>query len=510
LPPTPTSGWSTVTPTAMRRTECPRSLSRAATIWSRSRAATALTSATVCQPRHPPKLTSSARASTYSQFASTANWPELSNTSLGQVLGDAATTCASCGESSGWRGVVNRIERLRPRQPFLARRPLELQAVPVAEDAPDCVDIGVGHLADKLRVHGWATSSTVRCWNYQQTAPSPRRGSPSSVDGVPVLKHSGTPIATWPAAGCGPYAGRVSDNSVVVLGGSGLVGSRVLELWSEDMLANLLAPTHADLDVLDGEALKTFLRQTDAPVVLNLAAWADVDAAEPERGDLHGPVYGLNVVHPGRLASVCGELGKYLVHVSTDYVFDGTSTERPYREGDATNPLGWYAQTKELGERRVLDSGTRACVVRIEMPFTARAHPRSDFARICLTRLGAGELIMGVEDQRITPVFLDDVVHALRLIACERFAGIVHVAATDWTTPYGFARSIAQRLGLNTGLVHPQQFEIFAAGRAAPRPQHSWLDVSLFAESFGRHVLRPGDAQLDAWINQLATTPSRA
>jgi dTDP-4-dehydrorhamnose reductase len=302
----------------------------------------------------------------------------------------------------------------------------------------------------------------------------------------------------------------VPDNAVVVLGGSGLVGSRVLELWAQDADPRPLAPTHADLDVLDGDAVKAFLRQTDANTVLNLAAWADVDGAEAERGDVHGRVFALNAAYPARLASVCGELGKYLLHVSTDYVFDGTRAERPYREGDATNPLGWYAETKRVGEGHVLDSGARASVVRIEMPFTARAHPRSDFARICLNRLQAGQSILGVEDQRITPVFLDDVARALRLIAAERFLGIVHVAAADWTTPYRFARSIAQRLGLDTGLVVPERFEIFAARRAARRPQHSWLDVSFFADMFGRNVLRPSEVQLDAWVKQLANAPSRA
>jgi dTDP-4-dehydrorhamnose reductase len=297
---------------------------------------------------------------------------------------------------------------------------------------------------------------------------------------------------------------------LVVLGGSGLVGTRVLELWADQAELDVVAPSHAELDVLDPAAVADFLRRTDAPVVLNLAAWADVDGAEAELGDQEGRVYALNVDHPARLASLCAELGTHLVHVSTDYVFDGTSAERPYREADATHPLAWYAQTKQLGERRVLESGAQVCVARIEMPFTARPYPKRDFARLCLGRLIAGESIVGVEDQRITPVFLDDVAKALRLITAERFTGIVHVAAADWTTPYQFARSIAQRLGLDTDLVHPEQFENFAARRAARRPQHSWLDVSLFAEVFGRDVLRTSEAQLEAWVNQLATAASRA
>jgi dTDP-4-dehydrorhamnose reductase len=306
------------------------------------------------------------------------------------------------------------------------------------------------------------------------------------------------------------YAAGVSETAIVVFGGSGLVGSRVLELWADAAEAMVIAPTHAELDVLDDHALGEFLRQTRAPVVLNFAAWADVDAAEPERDDRHGRVFGLNALYPGRLASLCGELGKYLLHVSTDYVFDGTSAERPYREDDPPHPLGWYAQTKQLGEQRALDSGASVCVARIEMPFTARAHPRRDFPRIVRARLEAGEPILGVQDQRITPVFLDDAARALRLIAEARFTGIVHVAAADWTTPYDVARSIATRLGLNPHLVQPEQFHNFSAGRAAPRPQHSWLDVSLFEEQFGRAVLRPVEAQLDAWVNQLATVSSRA
>src|SRR5207237_2445386 len=122
-------------------------------------------------------------------------------------------------------------------------------------------------------------------------------------------------------------------------------------------------------------------------------AWADVDGAEPERGNTSGRVYALNASFPTQLAGICQERGKHLVHVSTDYVFDGQLAERPYTESDPTQPLSWYARTKLLGERGVLDSGASVCVTRIEMPFTRRDHRKLDFARLCQRRLAAGQPI---------------------------------------------------------------------------------------------------------------------
>jgi dTDP-4-dehydrorhamnose reductase len=196
--------------------------------------------------------------------------------------------------------------------------------------------------------------------------------------------------------------------------------------------------------------------------------------------------------------------------VSTDYVFDGANDERPYREDDATGPVCWYAETKLAGERAVRSSGAQACIARIEMPFTGRDYPKRDLARTICERLRASQPITGVMDQRITPIFLDDAVRAFRLLAEARYTGNVHVAAADWTTPLTFARSIAERLGLNADLIQPESFDTFALKRVATRPQHSWLDVSLFAELFGADVLRPVESELDSWVDQLLTVPGAA
>jgi dTDP-4-dehydrorhamnose reductase len=287
---------------------------------------------------------------------------------------------------------------------------------------------------------------------------------------------------------------------VIVLGGSGLVGSRLRQLWASEL--DIVAPRHAELDVLDSAALESFLETSPARSVVNLAAWADVDGAQHERGDTTGLVYRLNVEFPARLAGLTRGFGKHLVHVSTDYVFGGTNAERPYREDDPTEALCWYAETKREGEVGVASADPTACVARIEMPYTAAQHAKRDLARLVASRLTDGQTVQGVTDQRITPVFLDDAAAALRRLVEARYHGIVHVAASQWTTPYDFACAIARRLGLNTDLVEPVAFADFAVTRAARRPQHSWLDVSRFTSAFGAGILRSVDDALDVWTRQ--------
>jgi dTDP-4-dehydrorhamnose reductase len=294
---------------------------------------------------------------------------------------------------------------------------------------------------------------------------------------------------------------------VLVLGGSGLVGARVIESWTDEFEVH--APTHAELDVLDETTLRRALEHSDAQVVLNFVAFADVDGAEAEQSNQHGRVYALNVGYPGALARACRATRKHLVHISTDYAFDGTRSERAYREDDPTRPLCWYARTKVLGEQAVQQHLPSACIARIEMPFTARPHAKRDLARLSADRLAARQPMQAVVDQRITPVFLDDAALALAHLARARTAGIVHVASTDSTTPYEFARGIAARLHHDAALVQSVRFEAFSTTRPARRPQHSWLDVSLFESLFGPGILRPQAEQLDAWAEQLLASPAR-
>jgi len=288
--------------------------------------------------------------------------------------------------------------------------------------------------------------------------------------------------------------------TIAILGGSGLVGSRLRETWSET--AEVLAPAHADLDVLDAAALDAFIASTSAETVGSCVAVADVDGCEPESGDLSGRAYRLNADFPRRLAEACQHAGKHLVHISTDYVFDGEKASAPYVEDDRTGALCWYAETKLRGEQAIVGANSEAAIARIEMPFTAAAHPKRDLARTLAARLHAGQPVQAVTDQRITPVLLEDAAVALRRLVESRRAGVIHIASTTSTTPHALATSLAKHLRVSETLVQPVAFEQFAATRPARRPRHSWLDVSRFSGHFGSGILRPVEDEMDLWARQ--------
>ena len=290
------------------------------------------------------------------------------------------------------------------------------------------------------------------------------------------------------------------SKTVAILGASGLVGSTLAEIWSREY--DLVTPSHRDLDVLDSNALLAFVAQTAATAIVNAVAWADVDGAEAQKDDVNGAAHRLNVHFPRQLAQSCRQRGKYLLHISTDYVFDGTKAEAPYLENDQPRAVCWYAETKLRGEQAVQEADPAAGIARIEMPFTGRPRAKRDLARTLAARMEQNQPIQGVTDQRITPLFLDDGAAALRALLDGRHSGLIHVAASDYITPYDFACGIADRLHLSREHVQAESFSRFSMTRSAKRPQHSWLDVSRFTKLYGPGILRPVQDELDLWVEQ--------
>ncbi len=273
-------------------------------------------------------------------------------------------------------------------------------------------------------------------------------------------------------------------------------GGTELILGAGGMLARGLAAErpHAlslgirDLDITDPAALARAV-VPGVSVVWNAAADTRVDLAETDPAHL-----AVNDVAVGVLAGLCREAGALLVHVSTDYVFDGRAG-RPWREDDPVSPVNAYGRGKLGGERRALASGAEVLVVRTSWVFAPGGVNFVD-TMLGLARSGKTELKV-VDDQRGRPTFAPDLARALVRLVAAGARGVVHFANSGETTWYGLAREALARGGFPHVRLVPCTTAEFP--RPAARPANSVLDTSRYERITGeppRHFTAALDEHL--------------
>lgn len=273
---------------------------------------------------------------------------------------------------------------------------------------------------------------------------------------------------------------------------SGLVGSRVTELLSPDFtFENLSLETGVDITVK--ESVDAYFSKSDAPWVLHMAAYTNVQGAEQERtlGDASA-AWKVNVLATEHIVENCKRFRKKLLYIDTDYAFDGTKKDYPYKEDDSVHPLGWYAQTKSEGAKRVLTLGDHGLVIRISNPY--RAHPvgKKDWVHKMLERLQAGTPITGATDQLFTPTFIDDIAAALRVLVNMNASGIYHVVSAPPISPFDAGLTLAEIYGYRANLVQKVTFAEMFANRA-PIPQYAVLsNAKISALGIRMHSFREG------------------
>ena len=235
----------------------------------------------------------------------------------------------------------------------------------------------------------------------------------------------------------------------------------------------------AELDIADADAVRDALDRARPDVVVNCAAYTDVDAAEADEE----AALAVNGAGAGHVAEAAAALGAWTIHVSTDYVFDGSGRE-PYVESDPVGPRSAYGRSKLAGERAVARAAPGAhTIVRASWLFGAGG---PSFPRTILRLAESHDELRVVSDQVGCPTFTGHLAPALvELGTSGRLAGITHVAAAGRCSWFEFAREIVARAGVDCA-VRPCTTAEFP--RPAPRPAFSVL-----ASERGRAVPRlPG------------------
>lgn len=282
----------------------------------------------------------------------------------------------------------------------------------------------------------------------------------------------------------------------LVTGARGQLGSALRRLLAERAGAEAVSAHGSELDVADPEAVAGALDALPrgVPAVLaNAAAFTQVDRCErePERARR------VNAEAPAALAQLCRERGIQLVHVSTDYVFDGEA-DRPYPESAPPSPRSVYGRSKLEGERAVLEASEGFLVVRTSWVFGRGRNFIAAIGAQLERREREPELppLRVVDDQRGRPTYAADLAEGLVGLVERGGRGLYHLAGRGEATWWELARAVAERTG--HGGTRIERIGTEALDLAAPRPRYSVLDCRR-AEAAGV-VLRPWPEALDAYL----------
>lgn len=271
-------------------------------------------------------------------------------------------------------------------------------------------------------------------------------------------------------------------------GGNGLLGSKVLSaacgrfrLVSIDLHE---APTvrynHLEYlqgDVTERETIQRRISDARPDCVIHTAAFTDVDGCEEEREE----AWKVNVQGTENVAISCRTLDIKMIHLSTDYVFDGKSG--PYSEEDDPHPMSFYGKIKLESEKVVQEHLENFIIARTMVLYGYSPKVRHNFVTWLVEKLGHRERVTIVEDQYGNPTLADDLAKALLTIFERDGCGIYHTAGKDWLNRYDFAVSVAKVFQLDRSLIGRTTTDCL--NQAAPRPLKSGLKSDKILHEFG-------------------------
>jgi dTDP-4-dehydrorhamnose reductase len=280
--------------------------------------------------------------------------------------------------------------------------------------------------------------------------------------------------------------------TILLLGGTGQLGFELARALAP--LGHVVdggTPSRAGqggrLDVADASAVDTLVDAVGPHVIVNASAYTAVDAAEDDPDAAHA----VNRDGPAHLAQAARRRGAFLVHFSTDYVFDGAAS-RPYVETDRAEPLNVYGRSKLAGERAIADAGAGHLVLRTSWLFSARGR---NFPTTILDHATRGEPLRVVDDQhgnptsaRLLAALTAQVLAQARSLGLDWLAergGLYHAASQGSCSWYELAREVLRAGSLDVAMIDLQRVGTTEFGARAVRPQRSVLACSKLRDTFG-------------------------
>ena len=284
---------------------------------------------------------------------------------------------------------------------------------------------------------------------------------------------------------------------ILLFGGAGQLGHE-LKKRAADLEFQVVSPVVTEVDITEREQVSKVVASSHPDVVINCAAYTAVDKAEEDVES----AFLINRDGAGTVAEACAAHKTRLIHVSTDYVFDG-SLGRPLKEDDTTNPLSVYGRSKLEGEQRVQSVlGGDALIVRTQSLYGARG---INFVATMLKLMAERDVVKVVHDQWVSPTWAGWLAEVLLDCARLRADGVLHASSEGCVSWYEFAKEIhalsAQSFeGRKQGDIEPTTAE--ALNRPAKRPTYSVFDTTRLCSVLGRPTIKWRDA-LSAYLTEI-------
>lgn len=267
---------------------------------------------------------------------------------------------------------------------------------------------------------------------------------------------------------------------ILITGSNGLLGQKLVKTFSSDHQIIgidlqtepfISAPNfnYHNLSILEVENLEELFSTSGIEVVINAGAYTDVDGCE----DNKEKAWSVNVDGVRTLTSLCKKKKVKLIHLSTDYIFDGKNG--PYSEEDIPNPIGYYGLTKLESEKAILEGNIDFLIIRTNVLYGKGESLRPNFALWLIHKLVDQEKVKIVMDQYNNPTLADNLACAIKEAAEKNISGILNIAGSEYLSRYDFALKVASKFNLDQALISPAKTSELK--QKAPRPFKGGLKI---------------------------------
>ena len=280
----------------------------------------------------------------------------------------------------------------------------------------------------------------------------------------------------------------MAEGKIVILGAKGMLGTDVAAAFKQRGIRTDVFDL-PEFDITRPQLLRQVLSGANA--VINCAAYTNVEKAESESELAHK----INGEAVGMLGRIAKENGIWLLHISTDFVFDG-KTDKPYVETDLPNPINEYGSSKLAGERLLVESGCEHCIMRLEWTYGQAG--RNFVTKLISAAKEKGRLKV-VDDQIGSPTATTEVASVICELLERRPEGLFHFAAEGYASRYQIAEFVFQTLGMDVDLSRCKTSNFPSAAR---RPLSSRFDCSKIQASLGQPI-ENWQGPLEKFLRQL-------